>query len=112
MKNTHFLLVAVSALLVLSAVSSYTTRVSTAGDRVTANLALPTIILDSADIFEANRLYDLAISDAGNRTIYRCRVVQTRSNWVFCEGSWRTPNGAVQNGNLWTEADQSAARLS
>lgn len=107
-KYAHFSLIAVSALLVLFAISSYSARVSTAGEREVANPVIPTTLPGSADLFETGRLYDLAISDAGSRTVYRCRVVQTRSNWVFCQASWRTGAGVVQNGNLWLNADHMA----
>lgn len=104
----HFSFVAVGALLVLFALSSRNAQVSTAGDREVANPALLANIPDSSDIFETNKLYDLAISDAGTRTVYRCRVTQTRSNWVYCQATWRHPNGTVQNGNLWLNADNMA----
>lgn len=107
-KYAHFSLVAVSVLLIFFAVSSQGMRVSTAGDREVANNAIPTNVPDSADIFETNRFYDLAISDAGNRTIYRCKVMQTRSNWVFCQATWRNANGVGQSGNLWLNADNMA----
>jgi hypothetical protein len=104
----RLLVIAISALMVLLAVSVYTARISTAGDRETANAA-PVNFPDSSDIFEANHTYDLAISDAGERRVYRCRVIQTRSNWVYCGASWRLPNGTTSNGNMWLNADNMAA---
>jgi hypothetical protein len=104
----RLLVIPISALMVLLAVSVYTARISTAGDRETANAA-PVNFPDSSDIFEANHTYDLAISDAGERRVYRCKVLQTRSNWVYCGASWKLPNGTYANGNMWLNADNMAA---
>lgn len=105
----RLLVIAVSALMVLLAVSVYTARISTAVDRENVNAATPVNFPDSSDIFEANHTYDLAISDAGERRVYRCKVLQTRSNWVFCGASWKLPNGTYANGNMWLNADNMAA---
>jgi hypothetical protein len=110
MKNyARLSLIAVSALVVLVAVSMYSARISTAVDRESPTAAAPVNVPDSADIFEANHTYDLAISDAGERRVYRCRVLQTRSNWVFCQATWKLSNGTTASGNMWLNADNMAA---
>lgn len=100
-KFSHLSLIVLSALLVLVAVSLYHTRVGTAGEA--ANVAPA-----ASDVFQIGRVYDLSISDAGARTIYRCRVVETRSNWVSCQATWQDPGGRATNGNLWLNSDHMA----
>lgn len=100
-KYGHLSLIGLSALLVLVVVSLYHTRVSTAGEA--ANTAT-----ESGDVFQIGKIYDLSISDAGVRNIYRCRVVETRGNWVSCQAAWQDPSGRATNGNLWLNSDHIA----
>ncbi len=94
----HIILIAVVVSLATSvACSLFSTKSNPAANNLAAS--------DATEVFEVGKIYNLSVSDAGDKVVIACTVKATKANWVSCDSKYKDSAGEAISRQLWVNTN-------
>jgi hypothetical protein len=70
-----------------------------------SNLATNSLASDATDVFEVGKVYNLSVSDAGDKVVIECTVKAIKGSWVSCDSRYKDSAGQTANRHLWVNTN-------